>query len=165
MASASSGSVRALSGARELSAAVDELIGLTTHELRIFDRNLADYGFNEPTRFERLRSLLLRNRGARILIALHDTTYLERQCVRMATLLRQFSHAVSIQRTLEQAKSIQDGFMIADQTAYLHRFHFDQPGGEIGIGGEAKIGLLTRRFQEIWECSEPGPSATVLGLG
>lgn len=156
--------VRSLAGMRELSAATDEVIGVAKRESRVFDRDLAEAGYNSVQRFERLRAFLLGNRGARLSIVVHNVGYLERECPRMQILLRQFSHAIDVRRTLEQAKAIYDGFLVADQAHYVHRFHAEQARGEIGTDDEVKAALLIRRFQEIWECSEPALSATVLGL-
>jgi hypothetical protein len=155
---------RALEGVNDWVAAIDQIVGAARKRLRIFDRNLADGGYNSPGRQEGLRTFLLSNRDNRIEIVVHSTNYIERDCVRLQLLLRQFSYAIQIHRTLAEAKHVQDAFIVADEHAYAHRFHVEQPRGEIATGNEVKAELLLRRYEEIWAASEPGLSATVLGL-
>jgi hypothetical protein len=155
---------RQLDGMREFALAIDAVIALASRQLRIFDRNLSEGGYNTPDRFNRLKVFLLASRKNRIDMVVHSIDYLERQCPRMMILLRQFPYAVSIYRTGEEAKHVYDGFVIADDRHYVRRFHFDQPRGALGVDDESEAGLLVRRFEEIWGVSEPALTPTVLGL-
>lgn len=143
---------------------IDEVIGAASTRIAIFDRDLADGGYNTAERFNRLKIFLLASRSNRIDIAVHQSDYLERECTHMIILLRQFPYAIQIHRTLPEAQRVQDGFIIADGCHYFHRFHRDHPGAEKAFNDEAGAGLLQRRFDEIWTCSEPALSATILGL-
>ena len=153
-----------VSGIAELSMAIDEVISAATRRLVIFDRDLAEGGYNSSLRFNRFKVFLLANRSNRIEIALHKSENLERDCPRIMILMRQFPHAISIQRTLPEAQRVQDGFIIADSIHYVHRFHFDQPRARLAFYDESGAGLLQRRFDEIWGYTEPAAAATVLGL-
>ena len=75
-------------------AAIDELIGLAQHSIRVFDVDLSEMGWNRPRRSERLAAFLRGSRHARLEIIVHDTRYLEAP-VRAAaqTLQRLFSEA------------------------------------------------------------------------
>ena len=151
-------------GMAEMSRTIDEIIALATRRIVIFDRDLAEGGYNTPQRFSRLKVFLLANRRNRIDIALHKSENLERDCARMMILLRQFPHAVSVRRTLPEAQRVQDGFVVADGIHFVHRFHFDQPLAQRAFHDESGAGILQRRFDEIWDYTEPAASATVLGL-
>jgi hypothetical protein len=153
-----------VSGLTEMARAIDEVIAAASHRIAIFDRDLADGGYNAPERFNRLKVFLLANRGNRIDIAVHQTDYLERDCTRLQTLLRQFPYAIQIHRTLPEAKQVQDAFIVADGQHYLHRFHRDQTRAEKAFFEDSGAGLLQKRFDEIWLYSEAGMSATILGL-
>lgn len=148
----------------ELRQAVDDLIEGAQRTLRIFDRDLADGGYNSASRFERLRGFLLRHRTGRIEIVVHNSDYLERHCPRMLILLRQFPHAISIHRTLEEAKRVYDSFAIADDKAHVHRFHFERARGIYRRENDVDTGELLRRFEEVRTASEPALSPTILGL-
>ena len=156
--------IKPLRGTVEISLSIDEIIALATRRIVIFDRDLAAGGYNTPQRFNRLKIFLLSNRRNRIDIALHKSENLERDCARMMILLRQFSHAVSVRRTLPEAQRVQDGFVVADGIHFVHRFHFDHPLAQRAFNDESGAGNLQRRFDEIWDYTEPATSATVLGL-
>lgn len=156
--------VSSIVGLAEMARAIDEVIAAASNRVAIFDRDLADSGYNTTERFNRLKVFLLASRRNRIDIAVHHNEYLERDCSRMMILLRQFPYAVQIHRTLPEARRVQDGFVVADGRHYFHRFHRDHPRGEKAFQDESVAGLLQRRFDEIWTYSEPALSATVLGL-
>ena len=153
-----------LSGLSEMARGIDEVVAAASNRIAIFDRDLADSGYNSSERFNRLKVFLLASRSNRVDIAVHHSDYLERDCTRMIILLRQFPYAVQIHRTLPEAQRVQDGFVIADGQHYFHRFHRDHPRAERAFHDESGAGLLQRRFDEIWIYSEPTLSATILGL-
>jgi hypothetical protein len=156
--------VTEVNGLAEMSLAIDEVITSATRRIVIFDRDLLEGGYNTAQRFNRLKVFLLGNRNNRLDIALHKNDHLERDCVRMMNLLRQFPYAISIHRTLPEAQRVSDGFVVADGLHYFHRFHLDHPRGKRALHDEAGGTLLQRRFEEIWTYSEPAAASTVLGL-
>ena len=148
----------------EQAAAIDDLIPLARHHIRVFDQDLSQGGWNSAQRAERLTGFLRTARGRRLDIILHDTRHLESACPRMVVLLRTFSYAMSIFKTGDEAKVATDPLVIVDSTHYLHRFHFDQPRATLGIAQPEQTQPLANRFDEIWATGEPGISGTVLGL-
>ncbi len=153
-----------LSGVSQQAAAIDELIPLARHRIRVFDQDLAQTGWNSAVRAAQLAAFLRAVRGRRLDIIVHDTRYLERACPRMVSLLRTYSYAMSILKTGEEAKVATDPLLIVDTMHYLHRFHFDQPRATLGVMQPEQTQPLVNRFEEIWATGEPGISGTVLGL-
>jgi hypothetical protein len=153
-----------LTGVAEQAAAIDELIPMAHHHIRVFDQDLSQTGWNSASRAERLAAFLREVRGRRLDIIVHDTRYLERACPRMVSLLRTFSYAMAVLKTGEEAKVATDPLVIVDTAHYLHRFHFDQPRATLGIMQPEQTQPLANRFDEIWATGEPGISGTVLGL-
>ena len=153
-----------LSSVSQQAAAIDELIPLARHRIRVFDQDLAQTGWHSAQRAAQLAAFLRTVRGRRLDIIVHDTRYLERACPRMLSLLRTYSYAMSILKTGEEAKVATDPLLIVDTTSYLHRFHFDQPRATLGIMQPEQTQPLVNRFDEIWATGEPGISGTVLGL-
>jgi hypothetical protein len=145
-------------------AAIDELIGLARHRIRVFDRDLSQTGWSSAARIDRLASFLREVRGRRLDIIVHDTRYLETACPRMIGLLRIYGHSMTIYRTGAEAKIATDPLLLVDGRHYLHRFHFEQPRAALGINQPEQTQLLSTRFDEIWATGEPGVSGTVLGL-
>ena len=157
-------SYRLISGIAESQAAIDEVIASARRVLRIFDVSLANRGFNSPARAEKLRELLVAGRAHRVMIALHDTDPLERECPRLLNLLRQFPVSIEIHRTLAQARDAMDPFIVADDHSVWRQMHYTQPRAMFALRSPADAMPILQRFDEIWELSEPAVSATRLGL-
>ena len=157
-------SYRKLFGTAESVAAIDEVIGAAERTIRIFDVTLANRGFNTPARADRLREFLVRGRAHRILIALHDTDLIERECPRLLALLRQFPMSIEIHRTIMQARDATDPCVIGDDHSVWHQLHFQQPRAIVALHSPSDALPLCQRFDEIWELSEAAISATPLGL-
>lgn len=148
---------------REYEAVIDSMIPQTVGIIRVFDKNLSR-AYNSPQRFEALRRFLLASRGNRLIIVLHETATLRRDCPRMVELLGQFAHAMSIRQTQKAAKLIYDPFVIFDASHYVHRFHYDHMRAAQGTNDVNGAQVLLDRFAEILEASVPALSANVSGL-
>lgn len=155
---------RQLNSTADYIAAIDILIKSARHRLRIFDYNLEDGGYTTLRRYELLRAFLLASRNNRLEIVLHDTDYLTRVCPRILNLYKQFSHAITIQATTAQAKSIYDPIAIADEACFLHRFHYNNPRALLAVNDIEGSHVLIKRFEEIQAASAPAITATTLGL-
>ena len=155
---------RQLTGIADSLEAIDQVVAVAERTLRIFDISLSNRGFNTPGRADALREFLVRGRAHRILIALHETELLERENPRLLTLLRQFPMSIEIHRTLAQARSATDPFVIADDHSVWHQLHYEQPRAMVALHSPADTLPIAQRFDEIWDLSEPAVSATTLGL-
>jgi len=103
-------------------------------------------------------------RAHRLLIALHETDSMIRECPRLLTLLRQFPMSIEIHRTIAQARNAMDPFIVADDHSVWHQLHFEQPRAIVALHSPADTLPIAQRFDEIWDLSEPAVSATTLGL-
>ena len=157
-------SYRQLSGIADSLEAIDQVVAVAERTLRIFDISLSNRGFNAPRRADALREFLVRGRAHRILIALHETDLLERENPRLLTLLRQFPMSIEIHRTLAQARTASDPFVLADDHSVWHQVHYEQPRAIVALHSPADALPIAQRFDEIWDLSEPAVSATTLGL-
>ena len=157
-------SYRPIFGVADSLAAIDEVIDAARQTIRIFDVNLGNRGFDAPARAETLRAFLVAGRAHRILIALHDTDRLERECPRLLALLRQFPMSIEIHRTLGEACKANDPFVLADDHSVWHQQHFQQPRAIVAVHSPPDALPIAQRFAEIWDLSEPSVSATTLGL-
>ncbi len=157
-------SYRPISGIAESLAAIDEVIGAAERTIRVFDISLSNRGFNSPGRAEALRAFLVRGRAHRLLIALHETDLLQRECPRLLVLLRQFPMSIEIHRTIAQARDAADPFVVADDHSVWHQMHYEQPKAIVAVRSPVDALPILQRFDEIWDLSEPAVSATTLGL-
>ena len=144
--------------------AIDTLIGLARHSIRVFDFDLSGTGWNEAARADKIVAFLRAATNARLDIVVHDTGWIERSCPRLTRLLKYYGHVITIRRTGENAKHAMDPLLIVDGQHYLHRLHIAQPRAVLGIAEPNGAKPLVERFEAIWSSAEPGLSATVLGL-
>ena len=157
-------SYRQIFGITESLAAIDEVISVAQRTIRVFDISLSNRGFNSPARTDRLREFLVKGRAHRLLIALHETDLLERECPRLLVLLRQFPMSIEIHRTIAQARNAADPCVLADDHSVWHQLHFEQPRAIVAVHSPSDVLPIAQRFDEIWDLSEPAVSATTLGL-
>jgi hypothetical protein len=148
----------------EFQAAVDTLLAQDGRELRIFDPDGASLKLNSPARIALLDAFLRASRTRRIQIVVHDTEHLTRLCPRMMGLLKLFNHAIQINRTHDEIRSLQDAFMVLDAQHYVRRPMATRFRGAIGLNDETEALAMRSRFQEIWSASFPGVSSTTVGL-
>jgi hypothetical protein len=150
-------------GIRDYEAALDRILERATRSIRIFDHALGA-GYNSPRRFGTLRSFILASRRNQLQIVVHNPQTLDRNCPRLLGLLRTYGYAVSIHETHLNAKSVYDPFAVVDDDCFVHRFHFEEMRGLLGLDDPIGTHTLAERFAEIWESSSPAVSATTLGL-
>jgi len=155
---------RLLTARAEFRAGVDELLAVAVRTIRVFDPDLAEYGFNTPAQEEKLKNFLLASSANRLMIAVHDTGYITQSCPRLMRLLRQFSHAIAIHQTHDAIRNVDDVLMVVDDAHYLRRPHCTQPNGVLVLHDPAETRGWLNRFNDIWEQSSPAVSATTIGL-
>ena len=144
--------------------AVDRLIAQSGRELRIFDPDLAALRLNSPERIERLEKFLQESRTRRIHLATHETEHLTGHCPRMMGLLARYAHAIQVNRTHEEIRSIQDSFLVLDAQHYVRRPTAEFFRGASGLNDDTEALAMRSRFLEIWAASFPGVSSTTVGL-
>lgn len=143
-----------------LSLVVAEALG----RIRIFDHDMREGGWNSAERYSQLRRFLLRDTRNRLEIVVQRTEYVQAECPRLLTILREFSYAVFIHQTEAEAQTVYDPFLIADGAHYVHRFHHEHARGEYVLHDLDKTQSLVQRFAEIWRASHLAIPATTLGL-
>jgi len=148
----------------EFQGALDRLLAAPGRELRIFDPDLSALRLDAAQRVEQLRSFLAASRTRRIYIAVHDPDHVTRYCPRMMALLSRFAHAIQVNCTHEEIRSIQDSFLVLDQSHYLRRPVAQLYRGALGLHDETEALGMRARFAEIWSASFPGVAGTTLGL-
>ena len=151
-------------GEADFQQAVVRLLAASGRELRVFDPDLAALKLNDAARVATLEGFLAASRTRRLFIAVHDTEHVTRQCPRMMSLLARYAHAIQIHRTHEEIRSIQDSFLVLDQSHYVRRPVAQLFRGALGLHDETEALAMRARFQEIWAASYPAVSSTTLGL-
>jgi hypothetical protein len=145
-------------------AAIERLLEQPGRELRVFDPDGAALRLNDVRRIEGLARFLLASRTRRLYLVVHNTDHLTRQCPRLLTLLRRFSHAIQINQTQEEIRDVQDAFLLLDAVQYVRRPVASLFRGAMGLGDENEGQALRGRFDEIWAASSPAVTSTTVGL-
>lgn len=153
-----------LQGREDHAQAIDLLLGWAERKIAIFDFDLCDNGWNTAPRAQVLTSFLRRSRLARCEIFLREASKVALRLPRIVELLRGYGHALTIYQIGDDGQQLYDPFLIVDDRHYWHRFHFEQPRGEIGVQQPNYAAELARRLSEIKEISTPASQISVLGL-
>lgn len=143
---------------------LDALAALARAEIRVFDHDLADGGWNTPTREDLLRTFLGGPGKPRLRVLLRETRYAESHCPRLRRLQRTWGHRIAFQLCDSEAMHAVDPFVLIDRHHYLHRFHFEQPRALAAYFDAAGALELATRFEALWSDSEPTLPPTTLGL-
>ena len=141
------------------------MIALAREDLRIFDPDARQLGLGSRDRTDRLFSFLRGAPTRRLRIVLHDVRHLEIDCPRFVQLCAQFGAQVQVQVTRGVARRAQDCFIVADTVHLVRRPVAAQPRGVLIEDDPSEAASQRDRFEEIWEDSDPGMTATVAGLG
>jgi hypothetical protein len=144
--------------------AFNRLMEQPGRELRVFEPDGAALRLSDAQRIERLERFLIASRTRRLYLVVHSTDHLTRQCPRLLTLLRRFSHAMQINQTHEEIRELQDAFLLLDAMHYVRRPMATLFRGAMGLGDENEGQALRGRFGEIWAASYPAVSSTTVGL-
>lgn len=144
--------------------AADQLLDCARRELKVFDPTLEELRLEHSSRIEMLNTFLLRSPANRLYIALHDMEHVKRHCPRLTRLLQTFSASMFIHRTQDDAARVQDCFILADNASFVRRPVAAQPRGVFITDDANEASVMRRRFDEIWNSSTQGVSATVSGL-
>ena len=148
----------------EYQAAADRVIALVQRELRIFDPDLSEFSLETPARISALKAFLSRSRDNRVKIAVHDPEFVKRRCPRLISLLGSYAGFIEVFRTQGEAALAQDCFLLADRLHVVRRPVARQMRGVLLISDAVEGQGMYGRFNEIWESSESGASASTSGL-
>ena len=153
-----------ISTRREYLEASDRLLAMARRELRVFDPDLSALEFNAPSRIALLRRLLAANRNHRVFIVLHDVEHVLQRCPRLLQLITTFTSGIIINRTQGEAARAQDCFVIADGENLVRRPAATQSRGVLLLDDPIEGHGMRDRFDQIWDSSHLGVSATKVGL-
>ena len=155
---------RLLTTRGEYLACFDELLALAQRELRIFDPDLAELGFNTPGKIDRLRQFASTSATHRLWIAVHEPAHVMRHCPRFMSLLGSYSRSIFVYQTEGDALKAQDCFALADENHLVRRPVAKQTRGVLILNDPKDCQSIRDRFDEIWQSSVPSVSPATTGL-
>lgn len=144
--------------------AVDAVLTAARKDICVFDTDLKGVDFDARNRAEALAAFLSGDRDRSLRIVLHDTEHVFRDCPRIMSLLKRFSHCFSIRQTPDSLRQLADCFIVADGASAVIRFHADHSRGKLLLSLPEDARGWQQRFEDLWLESVPAVSATRLGL-
>ena len=153
-----------LLGEREYATAIDVVITQAQEQLLFFDQDCSVGDFASIKRFDLLTAFLNKSDLTKLTIILHHTDFFTAACPRLFSLLSTFSHKMVVYQTNDHAKIAKDCFILADDKAYISRFHIDQARCKYALNDVEKTASLAERFDELLLETTRTISATKLGL-
>jgi len=148
----------------EYQAALAQVIASAQWQLRLYDATLEKSGLNAIASYQKLRAFCLGQPQRRIEILLDDPRYIQTQCPRVMSLLRDFSHVLEIRQIENESERPTYSFALADRGVWLKCFEKNAPLGEWASDDTASAALLHQEFEHLWQRALPNVSVSTLGL-
>ena len=145
----------------------DFLAGLAenaTREIVVFAPHL-DGAFFNSSRFARaLASFAARHRQNLARIVVEDTEQALRDNDRLVGLCRRLSDFIHMHQVAEEHLGMREMFVVVDHRGYLHQQDIAKPDCLTHPRDGHEAVMLTRRFNELWDRSEPIIALRATGL-
>lgn len=148
----------------EINETVTTLLAQTNRKLLLFGPRLDLAVFNSNNTYDHLAQLIASNRHNQIRILIGDERFFLVHNRHLLQLCQRFSSYVKARRILPEVDVATELFIVVDDRAYLHQSHFDTPIAVANLDARGRAALFTRRFEELWEHSEPIAEISTLGL-
>jgi len=151
----------------DYAAAVDAVLATATaarHRLRIYAPALDARLFGGSALAGLLGEFATRHARNRVRILVEDPASILQSLPRLLALVRRLPTFVAARRTGEARAAPLEMFMLADRTAYVHQPRMDQLRAFADLSDGRTASQLTRRFDVLWDASEPIAGIQTLGL-
>jgi hypothetical protein len=143
--------------------ALDDTVSESRRFLRIFDDRGEFYGLDRRPLIAGLVALLKRNSDNRVMLVLHDPSFVGQRCPRLCELIRTFSPRLQVLKTDPNIEGFSRGLVIADDAVVLRRPHFGQSYTFIDYDEKA-ISAAGTLFEEILGHATPVLPGQATGL-
>lgn len=134
-----------------------EVILQARHELLICSPALDAILFNSAALGDALTRFLAGHAQNRARIVVEDTEHMLVSCTRLVELARRLSDLLQIRRLGEAHHGMTELFVVADRESCLRQQDTGRVDATLDIAAPRLAVPLARRFDEIWDASEPVP--------
>jgi hypothetical protein len=145
-------------------AALNTLLSSASRNIRIYDWDLSDGGYETPARIELLNQFCKQGQGHEVRILLADDSYLRRQGGQMMRLLSVWGHVLQVRVRDSEPPPAKDCFVLVDDYGVLKRFDKSQTKGVMRLDSRGDVVDLGIRFDSEWDRAAGRVSAHTLGL-
>ena len=121
----------------------------------IFSHDLEPQIYNQIPFLDAVKELAIRSRQSCIRILLQDNEKAQRDGHRLLQLWHRLTSKIEIRRPHPDYIDHPEGFLVADETGYLHRRLYTGYEATVDFNSRLEAGRLSRFFNEVWEQSGP----------
>ncbi|AMC35297.1 DUF7931 domain-containing protein [Janthinobacterium sp. B9-8] len=134
--------------------AVAQIMGSAQQELLLCERNFSHCDLGSRAIFDALWAFFTATPPGYLRLICFDIHYLSQRCPQFLQLTERFPQRIELRLAHESCSNWQQGFILADKTCLLHRYHFDWPRGEITTDSRI-VAMMQQQFNALWEQSSP----------
>jgi hypothetical protein len=143
---------------------IASLVESARRELIVFVPQMDAYFFNGADVARSLASFAARHRYNRARLLVEDATQTLRDNDRLVGVCRRLSEFIQLRQVSEQHLGLREMFVIVDGVSYLHQLDVTEPECVVEPAGRKRAAELCRRFEAMWERSEPALGLHSAGL-
>ena len=148
----------------EVRAAIAALFEQAQRQISIFGPVLERYYFNTARIEELMGKFIARHRTNRIRILTEDCHQVLLDNARFKQLAQRLPDCLSIRQVNEMHRGLKEMFVVADHTGYVHLPDVETCDGVTSTQAPRETLQFARRFEAMWEKSEPAPGLHTVGL-
>lgn len=144
--------------------AIAALIGLARRDIVVFAPQMEAFFFNGAQLGGMLASFAAKHPQNRARLLVEDAAQVLRDNDRLVGLCRRFSEFIQLRQVGEEHRGYRELFLIVDGVSYLHQPDITEPECVVEPAGRKYCVDVKRRFELMWDRSEPLPGLHTAGL-
>jgi len=144
--------------------AVAALIGLARRDIIVFTPQMEAFFFNSSQLGQMFASFSAAHRNNRARILVEDAAQVLRDNDRLIGLCRRFAEFIQMRQVGEEHRGLREMFVIVDGVSYMHQPDITEPECVVEPSGRKYSLDARRRFDLMWDRSEPLTGLYVAGL-
>jgi hypothetical protein len=135
--------------------AIAALIGLARRDIVLFTPQMEAFFFNGSQLGQMLASFAAKHQQNRARILVEDAAQVLRDNDRLVSLCRRFSAFIQLRQVGEEHRGYREMFLVVDGISYLHQPDITEPECVVEPAGRKYCVDVKRRFEQMWDRSEP----------
>lgn len=148
----------------EINQAAATLIAHATRKILLLGPRLDLPVFNSNDTYDHLARLIAGDRHNQIRILIGEERFFLTHNRRLVQLCQRFSSYAKARAVPPENDMAGELVVVVDDRAYLHQSHYDTPVAVANLDARGRTTVFTKRFEELWERSEPIAEISTLGL-
>lgn len=148
----------------DLREAIGKLLGHAHRQIAIFAPVMDGYYFNTVHVTQTLARFAAGHHRNLARVLVENDRQVLRDNERIIELIRRFSDFIKMRRVGENHVGLTEMFIIADSSGYLHQPDLTKADSLLDFSDRYKRSQLSRKFEQIWDASEPITGIHPLGI-